>query len=123
MVRWDGVVTAEEFLSHVRRLIADVRWPPEPARHLTDLRSAMLDPSIDASVMQSAADLFGSRRRIANLRVAIVAGDEFAKAREFEALIAPYQPLLFVFNSLRPACEWLGVDAEDVGRILQSLHE
>ena len=27
-VVWDGTVTADQFLAHVRRLIADVNWPP-----------------------------------------------------------------------------------------------
>ena len=28
VVLWDGRVTADEFLAHTRRLLADTEWPP-----------------------------------------------------------------------------------------------
>ena len=129
VVLWDGRVTADEFLAHARRLLADAEWPPPEGRHLTDLRSAIVDASIDDAVLKEAADLFGTHPKIAGLRVAIVAVDAFVQAAVdafvetgvFERLIPRHRPLMFVFDSLNPACEWLGVDANDVGRSLQSL--
>jgi hypothetical protein len=120
-VVWQGTVTAEEFLAHVRRLTADADWPPDQRKHLTDLRSAIVDVSIDDQVLKTAADLFGKHPKTGKLRVAVVAADSYIKAGTFEKLIAPHQVLLFVFNSIRPACGWLGIDVADAEAILQAL--
>ena len=120
-VVWDGVVAADEWLAHVRRLLADATWPPDGRRHLSDLRTATVDASIGEAVLKQAADLFGTHPQVANLRAAIVAGDAFEKAGIFERLITKYQPFVFVFNTLTPACEWLGIDVADAQRTLESL--
>ena len=120
-VVWDGVVTAGEWLAHVRRLLADAASPPDGRRHLSDLRTATPDASIDEAVLKQAADLFGTHPRVANLRVAVVAGDAFEKAGIFERLITKYQPFVFVFNTLNPACGWPGIDVADAQRTLESL--
>jgi hypothetical protein len=121
VVLWDGLVKADEWLAHVRRLVADPAWPPSRALHLSDLRSASIDESIDQVVLREAAGLFGSHERIQQLRAAIVAGHSFAKARMFEDLIARHRGLVFAFNSLRPACSWLGIDLSDAERSLDTL--
>ena len=36
----------------------------------------------------------------------------------FEDLIARHRGLVFAFNSLRPACSWLGIDHSDAERSL-----
>ena len=118
-VVWDGLVTADEWLAHVRRLLADADWPPDGRLHLSDLRTATPDASIDEVVLKQAADLFGPQ--VANLRAAIVAGDAFEKAGIFERLITRYRPFVFVFNTLNPACGWLGIDVADAQRTLESL--
>ena len=120
-VLWDGIVTANEFLTHVRKLVADPRWPLEARRHLSDLRTASVEASIDEAVLKQAADLFGVHPKIGVVRAAIVAGDAFVKAGQFERLIARYRPFVFVFNSLNPACRWLGIDREEVEDTLQTL--
>ena len=73
-VLWDGLVKADEWLTHVRRLVADPAWPQSRALHLSDLRSADIDESINQAVLTEAAGLFGSHNRIQQLRAAIVAG-------------------------------------------------
>ena len=120
-VVWDGVVTGNDFLDHVRRMLADPAWPTTGRMHLSDLRTATVDDSIDESVLKQAADLFGAHPKIANLRAAIVAGDAFVKAGIFERLITRYQPFVFVFNTLHPACGWLGIEVADAQRTLESL--
>jgi hypothetical protein len=117
---WDGQVTADDFLNHARRIIADPAWPAGE-HHLTDLRTATLDSSIDDAVLKRVADLYGKHPKIPNLRVAVVAGDEFEKAGLFERYIARYRPFLFVFNSLNPACAWLGLDAREITKILDEI--
>ena len=129
VVLWDGRVMADEFLAHLRRLLADPEWPPLDGRHLTDLRSTIVDASVDDAVLKEAVDLVGAHPRVGGLRVAIVAMDAFVEAAVnafietgvFDRLIPEHRPLIFVFDSLNPACEWLGVDAGNVGRRLQSL--
>ena len=120
-VRWDGVVTAAEWLIHVRQLIADPKWPPSRALHLSDLRSARLDPSIDQAALSEAAALLGSHTRIDGLKAAIVAGDAYEQARMFEDVIARHRAMVFAFNSLNPACDWLGIDTGHAAQILASL--
>lgn len=120
-VRWEGVVAADEFLTHVRRLIADSAWPTG-RRHLTDLRSASSDPSIDEATLEAAANLFGEHRdKIANMQIAIVAEKEFPKSRIFERYFSKYGANVIVFAQIATACVWLGIDAYEAERILQEL--
>ena len=121
LVLWDGTINAQEFLSHVRNLTADQNWPPHTKRHLSDLRTAIVDDSIDDEVLKAAAELFGRHPKIATLRAAIVAAESYVKAGVFERLITPYRPFVFVFNTLRPACMWLGIDAAQTEGSLRSL--
>jgi hypothetical protein len=121
LVLWDGLVKADEWLAHVRRLVADPAWPPSRAIHLSDLRSADIDASINNAVLMEAAGLFGSHANIRQLRAAIVAGDAYAKARMFEDLIARHRGMVFAFNSLRPACSWLGIDVNETEQSLEIL--
>ena len=118
-VLWDGTVTAAEWLTHVRRLTADARWPT--SRALSDLRSARLDSSIDDAVLREAAGLFGSHHQIDRLKTAIVAGDAYEQARVFEDVIARHRALVIAFNSLKPACDWLGIDVAAADEALASL--
>ena len=48
LVRWHGMVTAEEFLAHTHKLSTDSHWPPSKYLHLTDLRTATLHESVDS---------------------------------------------------------------------------
>jgi hypothetical protein len=120
-VLWNGLVTGEQFLTHAQRMTADPDWPPKRRLHLSDLRAATVDVSIDEAVLKQAAAIFGRHGSLPQLRVAIVAGPWFEKANEFERLLTPYRPYLFVFNSLTPACEWLGIAPADVEEVLQAL--
>jgi hypothetical protein len=121
IVLWDGLVTGDEWLAHVRRLVADPAWPPSRSLHVSDLRSAVIDESINQAVLTEAAALLGSHPRIQQLKAAIVAGDAFAHARRFEDLIARHRGTVFAFNSLRPACDWLGIDQTLVEQSLDVL--
>jgi hypothetical protein len=121
IVFWDGLVKADEWLTHVRRLVADPAWPPSRGLHLSDLRSARIDESVDHAALTEAVALFGAHDRIRELRAAIVAGESFANARLFEDLIARQRGVVFAFNSLRPACDWLGIDPAKVEQSLELL--
>ncbi len=121
-VLWDGVVTADEFLAHVRHLSSDVNWPPPERLHISDLRRTSLDPSMDEAIITKAAKMYGEQQdKIANMRVAIVAGDAFDKAVVFERVISRYGASVIVFNVLNTACKWLGIDVTEAKPMLQRL--
>ena len=87
LVVWEGVVTADEFLAHIRRLSSDTDWPPPRRLHLSDLHTASLDASMDEAILQAAAHLYGQHPdKIASMKVAIVATSAFWKAVEFERI-------------------------------------
>ena len=121
-VLWDGVVTADEFLAHVRRLSSDVDWPPQKRLHLSDLQSTSLDPSMDEPIIIKAAEIYGEQQdKIANMKVAIVADEAFNKAVVFERVISRYGTSAIVFNLLTTACKWLGIDVDEAKPMLERL--
>jgi hypothetical protein len=122
LVVWTGVITADEFLTHVRRLSADPDWPPPGRLHLADLRDTSLDTSLDKSIIEEAAELYARhRQKIENMKVAIVAGDAFEHAIVFERVLARYGAMIIVFNFLDTARKWLNLDAGEVESTLQQL--
>jgi hypothetical protein len=124
VVLWDGVVTADAFLAHVRRLSADADWPPPKRLHMSDLRAASLDVSMDEATIEKAAEIYGTHQdKIAGMKVAIVAGKSFNKAVVFERVISHYGATAIVFNFPDTACKWLGVNHEEVKRTLQQLRD
>lgn len=122
-VVWAGVVGADEFLAHVRRLSSDADWPPPGHLHLSDLRTASLDPSLDDATISEAAVLYARHRhKIEKMKVAIVAGTAFDKAVVFERVLERHGATVIVFNFLDSARKWLNIDAEEVDRALQELY-
>ncbi|HVO77104.1 MAG TPA: hypothetical protein VMT60_03880, partial [Candidatus Bathyarchaeia archaeon] len=116
------VVTAEDFLANVRRVSSDPDWPPSGRLHLSDLRNVSADVSIDVGTIKKAVDIYVQKpERIADLKVAIVASEVFAKAAIFERLMSLYRLSVIVFNSLDTACTWLGIDADEAERTLQEM--
>ena len=121
-VSWNGLVSADMFLNHVRRLSSDTNWPTAKRLHLSDLRTTSLDASMDDATLEKASRLYGEHPdKITDLRVAVVAEDAFWKAVAFERLISKYRALVVVFNSLSTACTWLGIDAEKADAKLKQL--
>ncbi|HVM61511.1 MAG TPA: hypothetical protein VMV72_11670 [Verrucomicrobiae bacterium] len=115
LTRWDGVVTASEFLTHVQKLSSDPDWPPARRLHLTDLSTARLDSSMDEATVEKAAHLYGERRNEINgMKVAIVAGDASKQAAVFERVIVQYGATAIVFNHVDAAATWLGLKPDTV---------
>ncbi len=119
--QWNGVVTAEEFLTHAQHLLSDPAWPPAGWLHLTDVRNTTPDASVDEGAIAKIAHLYGEHPKIANLKMAIVATDTFRKAMVFENVLLGYHPSVIVFNSLETACTWLGIDAEHAEQTLAEM--
>ncbi|HEX2698378.1 MAG TPA: hypothetical protein VHM28_11780 [Anaerolineales bacterium] len=122
-VLWDGVVTADEYLAHVRELLSDPDWPARRFLHLCDLQTTSLDASINEAVLKEAADLYGTHPMISRLKIAIIAGEAFVQAVAFESMLAQYHATTIVFNSPATAYTWLGVDPGKVTQALQSLRK
>jgi hypothetical protein len=122
VVLWEGVVTADDFLAHVRRLCSDADWPSPKRLHLSHLRFTSLDASMDAAIIEKAAHIFGTHlKQGENLKVTIVAAEAFKKAVAFERVLLRYGVSVVVFNFLENACTWLGIAAEEIERTLQQL--
>ena len=120
--RWFGVTTADEFRAHIGRLNADPDWPPRKLTHLVDLRSGLLDRSIDAGVLKEAANAYGRHTpEMSRLRCAVVAGVAFHEAVQFERYISPHGTTVIVFNLMVDACAWLGLSEPEVERALNRM--
>ena len=117
---WDGAVKPAEWLAHLERMLADADWPGRRRIQISDLRTASVE-GIDEATLKAAADLLGQDTQIANMKAAIVAGEAFKKAAQFERFIAQYRSSVIVFNTLMTACTWLGVEVEAVERGLRAL--
>ena len=123
LVVWTGVVTADEFLAHVGRLSSDAGWPPPERLHLSDLRVATLDTSLDEATIDEAASLYARhRQKIEKMKVAIVAGTGFEKAVAFERVLERHGATAIVFNFLDSARKWLNIDADETNRAVQELY-
>lgn len=119
---WDGVVTADEFLTHMRRMISDPDWPSSRRIQISDMQSASADATIDQSVLRHAAFLLGEHPdKLANAKVAIIAGGEFMKASSLEGMLPSASFAMIVFNSLDTACTWLGLEFDETQSQLQEL--
>lgn len=108
--KWEGLITADDFLAHAQRILADPAWPPRKGHHLTDLRFGRLDDSLDEAALQNMARMYGNHPQINSVKMAIVASEEFSKAAIFEHTLLQYRPSVIVFNSLDTACAWLGIE-------------
>ncbi len=114
-VVWDRMVSAPDFLNHANRLSSDANWPPKKRLHITDMRHAALDDSVDQAALESAAEIYGRQAdKLANLRVAVVVGNEFERALAFERIMNGHGGRVVVFNYLHVACAWLGMDPNQV---------
>jgi len=121
-VLWEGVVTADQFLDHVRQLSSDINWPPPKRLHLSDLQRTSLDPSMNEPIIIKAAHIYGEQRdKIADMKVAVVAGEAFNEAVIFERVISRYGASVVVFNLLHTACKWLGIDVDEAETMLRGL--
>ena len=120
LVRWDGVVTAEEFLAHTHKLSTDPDWPPSKYLHLADLRTAALHESVTEDLLLQIADMYSVHPKVRNFKVGIVAGEAFDKAMLFQRLVQTYMSVI-VFHSFSTACVWLNISPEKTEQTLDSL--
>lgn len=121
LVRWHGMVTAEEFLAHTHKLSTDSHWPPSKYLHLADLRTATLHESVNQDILLKIAEMYSVHPKVRSFKVGIVVTAEaFYKAEAFQRLVQTYMSVI-VFFSLSTACDWLNISQENADRTLGSL--
>lgn len=121
LVRWHGMVTADEFLAHTHKLSTDSHWPPSKYLHLADLRTATLHESVNQDILLKIAEMYSVHPKVRSFKVGIVVTAEaFYKAEAFQRLVQTYMSVI-VFFSLSTACDWLNISQENADRTLGSL--
>ena len=119
---WDGAVTADDWQEHLRETFDDPDWPAV-TRNLTDLRGADLSAISDANRVESVAMYGPHAHHVRGKKSAVVAGDNFDRARAFESHNEPAGLRLIVFNDLFNACTWLGIDTSSAMDTLDELRD
>ena len=112
---WDGVVSGSHWEDHTRQRLADDPSWPSGTRRLADITS--FDPSeLTSPDIATVVELFRSRTsKLVGTRIAIVASDGWRLARDFERQIDRLGTTTIVFNEVKSASDWLGIDV-DVAR-------
>jgi hypothetical protein len=111
---WVGRITKEEFFSHERQQWLDPKLPSAP-QFLVDFTRATVEPSIGDQDIQEFVDLYHQYSdKAAGSRAAIVAGKEFDKASLYGRLAEREKVNVIVFNTIKTACVWLGVNEAEV---------
>jgi hypothetical protein len=95
-----------------RRIITDLTRVPAHSRPTPD----QIEETADAFLQQLAAP-------VANVKWAVVADRTFEDAQSFGSHIEGEVRRMIVFNSIRTACVWLGVDGGDVQVIIDNLRQ
>jgi hypothetical protein len=121
---WDGEITDDERRQHMAKLAADPDWA-NSRRLITDLTRVPNESRPTGNQIAEAAEVFLDQLAapIADVKWAVVADRTFGDARNFGAQIEGEVRRMIVFNSVRTACVWLGVDAGDVQIIIDNLRQ
>lgn len=118
---WDGPVTFEECLAAARQNSSDPEWL-RGRRRLTDATTA--DPSAfivgDFDEIVSTHKDIDIDERLAT-KLAIVAPHGLGVAQQAEQHARRLGVNVFVCDTVRSACVWLGVDADTARRAIRAL--
>jgi hypothetical protein len=120
-VVWDGRVTADDWFNQAPKLMAEPDWP-YISRVIGDVQTASDTASIGDKEVEVVAALFGTRpEAMINKKLAVLADDQFGKARKFVTLLSRYGTSAVVFNGLDTACIFLGIDPIETGEMLEQI--
>jgi hypothetical protein len=115
IIVWDGVVSGSHWEEHTRQRLADDPSWPSGTRRLADITSfdpsALTSPDI-ATVVEL---LRGRTSKLVGSRIGVVASEGWRLARDFERQIDRLGTTTIVFNEVKSAADWLGIDV-DVAR-------
>lgn len=122
-VVWEETVTAEQWFGYIPRLTSNESWTRMSCL-LADLLPVQDTSSIRIAEIDRAAEIFASNRKaLRGKKVAVLAGDEFGRARYFGDLLTRFGVLLVVFNNLDTACLFLGIDLMYAYRTLDAMRQ
>jgi hypothetical protein len=119
---WVGEVTMETWYAVERRIMED---PDLPRRYklLIDVRKAG-DINVSEQDVKGLADFYQDYSdQIKGVQVAILAGDEFDKARLYEKTVQPLGMNVIAFANFDTACLWLNLDRKLVSEWIEQLTE
>lgn len=118
---WSGQITPADWEASISKQVADPEWPAGP-RYLTDIRSAVLDPSKMepnfGRMVDKVADWIPP-----GMKYAIVAPNNFQLASGFRDRMKHLDVTCIVFTDFTVACLWLGLDRQSTEQSLQQLKE
>jgi hypothetical protein len=119
---WDGQVTPDDWRALIAAQDADPAWPTP---HLLGVfETAHGFARFDDRVLAEMVETYRARaQRLPVSKSAVVAQRELAGTTDIPRALADANVRVITFADLRPACAWLGVDADDVQRIVDDLRE
>lgn len=119
---WDGSVTEDELMVHLRQLTADPDWPGKNCMQLSDLQATSLSTYLDETKLKKVVAFLNKfRGRFTNMKMARVAHEAYQMSNIFQHLMMIYPVSVIAFNGLSTACTWLGVDSRVAEHPLQQL--
>lgn len=120
-VVWDTVVTWQDWSRQIEKVTSDLLWRSSQ-RFLADLRSVTETSTIGPTEVEEAVKAFGAdRRSLMRKRGAIIALEEFGRARQFADGIGRFGASVVIFNNLDTACLFPGLDVVETSRLLEGL--
>jgi hypothetical protein len=117
---WDGVVTIDDWRTHVDAYLAD----PERLtgrRSLVDLSTADASAISDADEAEIVAKYIPHASELTHRQSAAVAAQEFTPSVEFGRRIQRLGLNVIIFNELTVACTFLGIDPSEVQPVIREL--
>jgi hypothetical protein len=119
--RWVGAISGAELVSHGKHQYEDRAISPG-AKVFVDARLAEF-PETGFDLARELCELNGAADRKArtSMCAAIFRGDDFDRAKEWEARARANGLNVIVFSSLEVACTWLGTDPVETQTLLDGI--
>ena len=118
---WDGEVVSDDWLKHVRELMADPEWRSLP-RFIADFQTVSDTSSIGDHAFKQAAAVISANRDISAKKTgAVVADEEFWRARQFGGLLSEFGASIVGFNTLDIACLFLSINLAETRQTIKQL--
>jgi hypothetical protein len=118
---WEGVVTGDEWVQHVRRQVADRNWPAGD-KSLTDLQLVSENTSIGKAEIKQVSAIYRTKSdKLAVGKSAIVAGKSFQKTPLYGLFASRHGLKVIIFSDIGTACKWLGIDPKEAEQMVKLL--
>jgi hypothetical protein len=119
---WDGVITLDVALQHLKQLANDPQWSAS-RRIITDLTGIAAEsrPAPDEVTLLGDAFLQQLAYLVGNAKWSVIADPTFAEAVVFGEHVRHEVRRMTAFTNLITACVWLGVHVAEVQPVLDDL--